>query len=326
MAKLGIIFCANLSHFMQHHPEQPGRVINTKKMLEKDYKKYFYKAREYSDEDVIKFLNTSGFDSKHMNLISDKFDDMNSAYSTGKHSVFACILETKCLMTMCDLIKENKIDYAINIIRPPGHHCCNSKPGGFCLVNLAIVAATRFLEKYKKVNIFDIDLHHGGGTQKMMEKNKKIMYTSIHNKNVWNDGLYLKGIHGKRDRIINFALPGMSNDRDYLYVSNYLIREMKEFTTDMLILSMGVDAHQMERLVGNNKTHRMNLTSEFYGQLGNILTNHFNKVCVILEGGYNEEAIAESMKNLIDGLMGKEIFKINKKDINSKVIKMVDKM
>ena len=65
-------------------------------------------------------------------------------------------------------------------IRPPGHHCGEDTPSGFCFVNNVVVAAAHgkyqviffsvcfsnvlpahLKHKIKKVVIFDIDLHHG---------------------------------------------------------------------------------------------------------------------------------------------------------------------
>jgi acetoin utilization deacetylase AcuC-like enzyme len=329
--RIGIIFCANTNHkqIFKHnliHPEQHGRVLNAKKLLEPKYKKYVYQAKDYRIFEILKFLEKGGHNTEHMNMIKKKFDDKNSAYSEGLESYQACLNQVRCLMTMCELIEEDKIDYALNVIRPPGHHCCNKKPAGFCLVNTAIISATRLIKKFKKVNIMDIDLHHGGGTQKMMERNKKIMYTSIHNKNVWSDGLYKRGICGKMDRIINVALPGLSTDNDYIYVSNYLINEMKKFTRNMLVLSAGFDAHKDEMGVGDKRNQRMSLTNDYYGQLGNLLQNNFDKVFVVLEGGYNENVIAESLDLMIQGLEGREIFELNVKKINSRTIKIIENM
>ncbi|KAF8648755.1 hypothetical protein AX16_006182 [Volvariella volvacea WC 439] len=55
-------------------------------------------------------------------------------------------------------------------IRPPGHHCGEDTPSGFCFVNnVAIGAAHAYLKHgIKRVVIFDIDLHHGNGTQSIV--------------------------------------------------------------------------------------------------------------------------------------------------------------
>ena len=330
MNRIAVIYCPNENHYQKYtdgsyHPEQPMRVLNAQKYLTKKYPGLpITEMNKYNDEEIIDFLGTT-HDSSHMDLIKRKFEDMNSAYSVGDESFKAVLRMSQCLMTMCDLVEKDIIDYAICVVRPPGHHCCNHKPAGFCLINTAIVSAKRLIQKFKKVSIFEIDLHHGGGTQKEVERNTNIMYTSIHNKSVWSDGLYKKGINGviRDGRIINVALPVKSNDSDYLYTSEFIIEKMEKFT-ELCILSAGFDAHKLEDGVGF-KSHRMNLSSNYYGKLGNMLKKTFNKTFVILEGGYNEEAIAESLGLMIEGFMGREEFETKGK-LRKSVEKIVKKL
>ncbi|KAJ6453097.1 Arginase/deacetylase [Mycena sanguinolenta] len=56
---------------------------------------------------------------------------------------------------------------AFVVIRPPGHHCGEDTPSGFCFVNnVAVGAAHAHLQHgINRIVIFDIDLHHGDGTQ-----------------------------------------------------------------------------------------------------------------------------------------------------------------
>ncbi|KAJ3788333.1 Arginase/deacetylase [Lentinula aff. detonsa] len=55
-------------------------------------------------------------------------------------------------------------------IRPPGHHCGEDTPSGFCFVNNVVVGAAHAHLKHgiNRVVIFDIDLHHGNGTQSLV--------------------------------------------------------------------------------------------------------------------------------------------------------------
>ncbi|GAA5944345.1 hypothetical protein JCM3775_002891 [Rhodotorula graminis] len=55
-------------------------------------------------------------------------------------------------------------------VRPPGHHCGESNPQGFCFVNNVAVAAAHAHIKHgiNRVIILDIDLHHGNGTQEIV--------------------------------------------------------------------------------------------------------------------------------------------------------------
>ncbi|GAA5856329.1 hypothetical protein JCM8547_000871 [Rhodosporidiobolus lusitaniae] len=61
-------------------------------------------------------------------------------------------------------------DRAFVAIRPPGHHCGESNPQGFCFVNnVAVAAAHAYLTHgINRVVILDVDLHHGNGTQELV--------------------------------------------------------------------------------------------------------------------------------------------------------------
>lgn len=52
---------------------------------------------------------------------------------------------------------------AFAVVRPPGHHCGEDTPSGFCFVNNVTVAAAHahLNHNTNRVVIFDIDLHHG---------------------------------------------------------------------------------------------------------------------------------------------------------------------
>ncbi|GAA5873089.1 hypothetical protein JCM3774_000337 [Rhodotorula dairenensis] len=65
--------------------------------------------------------------------------------------------------------EETTYDRAFVAIRPPGHHCGEANPQGFCFVNnVAVAAAHAHLEHgIDRVIIFDVDLHHGNGTQEI---------------------------------------------------------------------------------------------------------------------------------------------------------------
>ena len=72
------------------------------------------------------------------------------------------------LGTICEAVdtvisNATPISRAFVAIRPPGHHCGEDTPSGFCFVNnVAVAAAHAHLQhNIKRVVIFDIDLHHG---------------------------------------------------------------------------------------------------------------------------------------------------------------------
>ena len=66
--------------------------------------------------------------------------------------------------------------------RPPGHHALAGHAMGFCLINNVVVAARAAIEErgIGRVLIVDWDVHHGNGTQALVERDARIRYVSLH--------------------------------------------------------------------------------------------------------------------------------------------------
>ena len=105
---------------------------------------------------------------------------------------------TGCVFDAVDLIMEKKVKNALVLIRPPGHHAGFYGPvenpvvtsTGFCIVNNVAIGAAYTLNKYrneiKKIAIFDFDVHHGNGTEEIIQmlNYKKFSKTFEYDKNI----------------------------------------------------------------------------------------------------------------------------------------------
>jgi acetoin utilization deacetylase AcuC-like enzyme len=173
---------------------------------------------------------------------------------------------------------------------------------GFCIYNNCAVAAHYLIEKYKykKIAIFDPDVHHGNGTQDIFYDNKNVLYLSTHQYPFY-PGTGSEKEKGKHNNIFNVPLPAGTTSEKYMNALDRVLDKLVEFKPEFLILSMGFDANIADPLA------QFELKSEdFYEITKRTLkaTNEFThgKVISVLEGGYDLNALADSAFNHVNAL------------------------
>jgi acetoin utilization deacetylase AcuC-like enzyme len=153
-------------------------------------------------------------------------------------------------------ILSGRFASALSLIRPPGHHAGREQAGGFCLFNNAAIAAKYCLEQggMKRVFILDWDLHHGNGTQDIVQHDPRIIFCSLHQ---FGPQLYPEtgnfGDIGTNGNIINLPLPAKLGDNEYWAVFQATVPALiEQARPDIVIVSAGEDGHfnDVNRLYG----------------------------------------------------------------------------
>ncbi|MFA4907502.1 MAG: histone deacetylase [archaeon] len=180
---------------------------------------------------------------------------------------------------------------AFALVRPPGHHACRDKGMGFCLFNNMAIATKYLLGKGKRVFVVDIDLHHGNGTQEILEGLENAFYFSLH-----QFPLFPGTGRGIGKNYANVCLPPRVTDTAYIrQLENKLYPALKAFQPDIIGVSAGFDTYYKDlNILGSNTG--FNLTKRSYSSLREILANW--PAFYILEGGYNPESVKEGVEAL----------------------------
>ena len=189
--------------------------------------------------------------------------------------------EAACSAVGLAVLAAEGNDFAV--IRPPGHHAKAERADGFCLFNNIAIAAQRLVNEGKKVFILDIDGHHGDGTQEIFYRSDKVLFCSIHQQYAY-PGTGERNETGAGDGLgytMNFPLSEGSGDKELLEAVDAAILRAREFKPDVVGVSAGFDGYVNDRLLG------LNYTMDGYFRCGRRLSQSFDHIFAVLEGGYH---------------------------------------
>jgi acetoin utilization deacetylase AcuC-like enzyme len=282
-----------------NHPESPGRLTAIEEHVKKINLVHCEAPLATEDEiakvhtrRIISYIKEHTPTSGYYAIDGDTLLNLAS-WTAARAAAGAALAATKAVLA-------GQFDNAFCSIRPPGHHATPNQAMGFCLFNNVALAAKYAIDQHglKRVAIVDFDVHHGNGTQAVVEDDPRVLMVGFFQHPCYP----FSGLNPSSTTMHNIPVPALSDGALIRsLVEEQWLPALHAHQPQMIFFSAGFDAHR-EDTIG-----QLRLVEADYAwmteQIMQIAKQYAQgRIVSCLEGGYNLSALGRSAEAHINVL------------------------
>ncbi|HEY2398323.1 MAG TPA: histone deacetylase [Solirubrobacteraceae bacterium] len=282
-----------------HHPDTPERLLSIERLLaEHDWAGWQRRRSPALDEATLELIHTPGHIARIRNLSAVGGGAIDPDTFVGDPSYRAALHAAGGACEMTRALLSGEAPLGFSAARPSGHHAEADRAMGFCLFNNAAIAAELAIRELgaRRVFILDWDVHHGNGTAEIFRYRADVLFASIHQGGIYpgSGPLDDAGTGAGEGYTFNLPVPAGAEEELWLSLLAYVVLPAaRAFAPDLILISAGFDAHRRDPLAG------CNLESGSFAEMARHVRRLAGERGVplgaVLEGGYEPQALAESL-------------------------------
>ncbi|MBK0418611.1 class II histone deacetylase [Leucobacter sp. CSA1] len=266
-------------------------------------------ARPVTDEDLLR-VHTPEYVERIRTQSQGSGGDAGDGYSPFAHGAFELAqLAAGGTLAAAEAVLRGEVDNAYALVRPPGHHAEPDQGRGYCLFANVSVALENLRARglVERVAIFDYDVHHGNGAQKIYWEDPDTLHISVHQDRLFpvDSGMMdEQGGSAGEGFNINVPLPAGSGDGAYAdVVERVAAPAIRAFEPELIVVSSGFDPAALDPLGA------MSVTSDGFRRVAQGLLDVADEVCdgrIVFshEGGYSPVQVPYCGLAVLEALSG----------------------
>jgi acetoin utilization deacetylase AcuC-like enzyme len=237
------------------HPEHVGRIRAIPRALRDDPELYHlllhHESRHATAEELALAHDAAYVESvRALSAAGGGRTDPDTVVSDGSWD--AATAGTGAVLDAVDMVIDGRATRAFCAVRPPGHHALRARSMGFCLFGNVGIAAhyARGVHRLGRVLIVDWDVHHGNGTQALVEHEPEIRFVSMHQW-PWYPGTGAAEDRGPHGNVFNVPMPAARPRAEYVdALTRAIDRASAGWVPDLVLISAGFDCLRGDPLGG----------------------------------------------------------------------------